>query len=225
MGKIHNYMLITQMECIYPIPKIRFKNKKDIKFKTKYIGRAFETDSELVYFEKKYRENLNMDDYKIENGSKEKFITGCAGSGKTTRICEMIKDCKKPMIFAFTNKAIENVKQKLLINNEISIEESSKFCFTFDSYFCEWNHKEISNLKNNTIFIEEFSMVPNKWITKIYELYTLYNNTIYFFGDPNQCDPVENSSIHFNYELSKQYNKCAQKQLHYNIMKIHQDTI
>ena len=74
-------------------PEIRFKNKKDVKFKTKNIGRAFETDSELVYFEKKYRENLNMDDYKIENG-KGIICSGCPGSGKTTKICNM-KKCKK----------------------------------------------------------------------------------------------------------------------------------
>ena len=72
-------------------PEIRFKNKKDVKFKTKYIGKAFETNSELVYFEKKYRENLNMDDYKIENG-KGIIYTGCAGSGKTTKICDMVKE-------------------------------------------------------------------------------------------------------------------------------------
>ena len=91
-----------------------------------------------------------------------------------------LRNCKNPIIFAFTNKAIENVKQKLLINNEITIEESSKFCFTFDSYFCEWSYKDISSLKNYTIFIEEFSMVPNRWITKIYEIFSLYKNNIYF---------------------------------------------
>ena len=46
-------------------------------------------------------------------------------------------------------------------------------------------------------------MVPNKWITKIYELYTLFKNTINIFGDIQQCNPVENSLIHFNYEKSK----------------------
>ena len=39
-------------------------------------------------------------------------------------------------------------------------------------------------------------MVPNKWMTKIYK----YPNTIYPFGDTNQCDPVEKSSqILYNY--------------------------
>ena len=70
--------------------------------------------------------------------------------------------------------------------------------------------KILSNLKHNTIFIEEFSMVPNKWITKIYEIYTLFKNTIYIFGDTNQCSPVETSAIHYNYENQKQYNKCVQ---------------
>lgn len=47
-------------------------------------------------------------------------------------------------------------------------------------------------------------MVPNKWMTKIYQSFTLFNNTIYMFGDPNQCEPVENGSqIHYDYLNSK----------------------
>lgn len=38
-------------------------------------------------------------------------------------------------------------------------------------------------------------MVPNKWITYIYKAFTLHNNTIYMFGDPNQYEPVENGSM------------------------------
>ena len=75
---------------------------------------------------------------------------------------------------------------------------------TFDSYFCDWNGRDISYLKDKTIFIEEFSMVPNRWTTKIYEAFTKYNNTIYMFGDPNQCEPIESGSqIHYNYLDSK----------------------
>ena len=43
-------------------------------------------------------------------------------------------------------------------------------------------------------------MVPNKWITRIYETYLEYNNTSYMFGDPNQCSPVEGGSeINYDY--------------------------
>ena len=43
-------------------PKVQFKNKKDVKFSTKKIGKAYVTDSELTYFEKHYRENMDMSD-------------------------------------------------------------------------------------------------------------------------------------------------------------------
>lgn len=47
-------------------------------------------------------------------------------------------------------------------------------------------------------------MVPNKWMTKIYQAFIKYHNTIYLFGDTNQCDPVEKSSqIHYNYVESQ----------------------
>ena len=47
-------------------------------------------------------------------------------------------------------------------------------------------------------------MVPNKWMTKIYEAFTMFNNKIFMFGDPNQCEPVEpGSQIHNNYLKSK----------------------
>ena len=44
------------------------------------------------------------------------------------------------------------------------------------------------------MFIEEYTMTPNKWMTKIYQAFTKYHNTIYMFGDTNQCDPVEDGS-------------------------------
>lgn len=44
-------------------------------------------------------------------------------------------------------------------------------------------------------------MVPNKWITKIYETFKMHNNTVYMFGDPNECEPVEEGSqVHYEGE-------------------------
>ena len=104
---------------------------------------------------------------------------------------------------AFTNKAIENVKSRL-IQSGYEKDDANKKCHTFDSYFCEWNGRDMNSLKDKTIFIEEFSMVPNKWMTKIYQAYLKYNNTVYMFGDPNQCEPVEGGSqIHYDYLGSK----------------------
>ena len=71
-------------------PKISFKNKRDIKFSTKKIGKAYVTDSTLSYFEKHSRENITcISDYTIESGNGCIF-TGQAGSGKTTKLCNMV---------------------------------------------------------------------------------------------------------------------------------------
>ena len=41
-------------------------------------------------------------------------------------------------------------------------------------------------------------MVPNKWMTMIYKAFTMFNNKIYMFEDPNYCKPVEGGSqIHY----------------------------
>ena len=65
-------------------PKKSFRNKKDVKFSTKKIGRPYVTDSSLVYFEKHYRENMPKPNT-IKNG-KGCIYNGQAGSGKTTRL-------------------------------------------------------------------------------------------------------------------------------------------
>ena len=145
---------------------------------------------------------MDMSDYKKENG-RGCIYNGQAGSGKTSLLCKKVKQKRNPLVLAFTNKAIENVKSRL-IQTGYEKEVANGMCFTFDSYFCEWNGRNINSLKDKTIFIEEFSMVPNKWMTKIYQAYTLFNNTIYMFGDPNQCEPVETGSqIHYDYLGSK----------------------
>jgi len=155
-----------------------------------------------VYFEKHYRENMNISDYKIETG-KGCIFNGQAGSGKTTKLCSMVQETDKPLVLSFTNKAVENVKERL-IQKGYEKEVANKICHTFDSYFCEWSDGNYHSLNGKTIFIEEFSMVPNKWMTKIYHEYIKYNNKVYMFGDPNQCEPVEGGSqIHYNYLESK----------------------
>ena len=64
----------------------------------------------------------------------------------------------------------------------------------------EWNGRDMNSLEEKTLFIEEFSVVPNKWMTKIYNAFTKFNNKVYMFGDPNQCEPVEaGSSSNYNY--------------------------
>ena len=113
-------------------PLINFPDKKSMKFEIKNIGKAYRTDSKLVYFEKKYRENLDLDSYEIVTGTGQ-IVNGQAGSGKTTLLCKMVSECEKPLVLSFTNKAIENVKQRLrkTKNNK---HDPNKICHTLDSF-------------------------------------------------------------------------------------------
>lgn len=77
-------------------------------------------------------ENMNMEDYKIAKGN-GCIYKGQASSGKTTKLCEKVKEAKNPIVLSFTNKAVENVKDRLKNPN------LKKIWHTFDSYFCEWN--------------------------------------------------------------------------------------
>ena len=99
----------------------------------------------------------------------------------------MVTEADDPIILSLTNKAVENIKERLKRMKEYDLVN---VCHTFDSYFCDY-HGHIPDLKGNTIFIEEYSMVPNKWMTKIYQAFTKYGNIVYLYGHINQCDPVE----------------------------------
>ena len=76
---------------------------------------------------------------------------------------------------------------------------------TFDSYFNEFisDAENIKLLSNKDVFIDEFSMVPNKWITLIYNNFVANNLKVNLYGDINQCDPVEgNSKLTYDYTKS-----------------------
>ena len=76
-----------------------------------------------------------------------------SGSGKTHRLTELLTQEQKPLVISFTNKVVQNVKERL-INR---IRQKEKFDFTedevnniyktFDSYFCKWNDSNIKHIK------------------------------------------------------------------------------
>lgn len=99
------------MGYLYQIRKENFKNKKDVKYDTSKIGKAYVTDTPFVYFEKHYRENMvKLPDIKYGDGI---IYNGQAGSGKTTKLCEMFVKENYPIVLSFTNKAVENIKKKI----------------------------------------------------------------------------------------------------------------
>ena len=146
--------------------------------------------------DKSYRKNIDLDDYIIDPG-KGNLITGGAGCGKITKLINDAKESKNPIIFSFTNKALDNIRSR--VDNSLKNK-----VHTFDSYF-DKHISDAENLKlltNKDIFIDEFSMVPNKWITLIYHSYMANNLEVNLYGDANQCDPVEGSS-RLKYDYTK----------------------
>ena len=108
------------------------------------------------------------DDY-VGNGA---IYYGGAGCGKTYRLCQKAQAVDDPIILPFTNKAIQNVKSVLcdVYNNC----ELAKKCYTFDLFFCDHHGRDITALEGKTIFVDEYSMTPNKWMTKLYQAFTKY---------------------------------------------------
>ena len=167
-------------------PKHQYPNKNDLEFRTEQIGKVFTTNSEPLYFEKHYRNNFDPDDHTDFVGDGAIFY-GQAGCGKTTKLIKLASEATNPIILSFTNKAIENVKSRI-------DERLSDNCYTFDSYFNSYHNRDISHLKDKRDFIEEYSLTPNNWMSKIYQAFTKYHNTVFMFGDTNQCDPVEKAA-------------------------------
>ena len=75
---------------------------------------SFLLQSSVVYFEKHYSENMDYNSYEAVK-VKGCIFTRQAGSGKTTLLCEMVKKTEKPLILAFSNKAIINMNERLKI--------------------------------------------------------------------------------------------------------------
>ena len=119
---------------------------------------------------------------------------GGAGCGKTYGLCQKALAADDPIILSFTNKAIANVTSVLC-----DVCKLAEKCYTFDLFFCDYHGRDITAQEKKTIFIDEYSMTPNKWMTKLYQAFTKYKLTIYMFGDTNQCDPVEPTDIFYDY--------------------------
>ena len=107
---------------------------------------------------------------------------GIPGSGKTKKLLEIARP--DDLVFCFTNKACENIRDRS--NGSLNVR-------TFDSYFSgeKGSKKHCEMLKGKRVFIDEFSMVPNKWITLLYKAFCKHGVEVYLFGDSNQCDPVD----------------------------------
>ena len=78
---------------------------------------------------------------------------GQPGCCKKAELIKLAAKAINPIILSFINKAIDNIKSRIG-------ENLRDKCYTFDSYFCDYHGRDISNLEGKTIFIEEYSMTP-----------------------------------------------------------------
>ena len=77
------------------------------------------------------------------------IIIGQAGSSKTTILIQMVKETRNPIVLAFTNKAIKNIKDRI---SKAQLEEFADKCHTFDAYLSQGNGRDINSLKGRDHF-------------------------------------------------------------------------
>ena len=103
------------------------------------------------------------------------------------------------IVFSHTNKAIVNIKKHLKIKFRMEADDVNKLCHTFELYFYD-NVRGIDDLKDKIVFVDEYSMTPNRFITLLYQAFTKHDITIIMSGDTNQCEPINGTkSIRHNY--------------------------
>ena len=60
-------------------------------------------------------------------------------------------------------------------------------CFTSESYFCEYKGRDVSTFKDKVVFADEYTMTPNRFITKSYHAFTKHGIQVFMAGDINQA--------------------------------------
>ena len=107
-----------------------------------------------------------------------KIYYGQAGCGKSWHICQSIYENRdKCIVFSHTNKAVVNIKNILKDKYELSPIEVNKLCHSFESYFFD-STRGIDDLKGKIVFVDEYSMTLNRYITLLYQAFTKHDITI-----------------------------------------------
>ena len=185
-------------------PKYKYKMKANVKFNVKNIGKPFVTVGQPNYFEKHYRENLDYDSYTDKISQNGKIYYGQAGCGKSTQLSQLIyENAQNALLLSHTNKGVVNIKNSLISKFKMSSDDVNRICHTFESYFWD-NIRGIDNLKDKIVFVDEYTMTPNRYITLLYQAFTKFDITVIMSGDVNQCEPINNvKSRRHNYFTSK----------------------
>lgn len=155
--------------------------------------------------------------WKWNNENNQSFLCNApAGYGKSTLAKkEFDKLPKETITLCFTNAACDNLREKGFPNHCVK---------TLNTYFnigvlIDEIRKENKNLGKNRklIQVDEISMVPKKLMIRLYKLQ--FDNPhlkFQFYGDFNQCKPVESDGLWFDYRE----HDCVREMCGYNLRKL-----
>lgn len=158
-----------------------------------------------------------LGEYKYEYVESEfdgTITVGGGGCGKTYSLAKkMEQEIKKnPNLqfrcFSFTNKAVKNIKDTA--NKFIKSESTKNMIYkntkTFNKQFKAFNDNETQMIKFlnslDVVFIDEFIMTPNKFMTMVYHSKVL----THLYGDPNQLNAI---SEYYDYIDSPSINELC----------------
>ncbi len=141
------------------------------------------------------RTNIKTIDSKIQNESC--LVNGVGGSGKTYKLVQLLKTSDKKIIgFCFTNNAVD----------VINVRSGESVFQTFDSFFCEHQstQAQVEKLyKYDIVAVDEISMVDARLLNLLCICKRMNPKIQFkFFGDFNQCLPIEKHSKIYDYENS-----------------------
>ena len=163
-------------------------------------------DRELEIYEPIKWEERHEDENFINtiNNASSALITGMPGCGKT----EVIKNIQtdNDLILSFTNCAVQNVKDRCEFKENI---------FTFDSFFndhlsFEQKLKKVDEY--DRIIVDEYSMVPVKFMGLLNTIKQKLNKPLLFFGDHHQCLSIETTGIIYDYSKTSTFTAMCDNQ-------------
>lgn len=132
------------------------------------------------------------------------YITGMAGTGKTTSLAEQISYCQTNevsfIVLAFTHKACSVLASKLPEGSPIvTLHSFLKKRPGVNVHATKRQHVQTSTKMGaleeapSILFIDEFSMIGEKDYLDLVELQDSFNCKIVYIGDPYQLPPVQDS--------------------------------
>jgi len=128
------------------------------------------------------------------------YVTGRAGTGKTTKLADLVKNLDNYTVCAYTHKACSILRDKL--HNGAKIQTLHSFLKkrpTINSNATSMKHIEGNAVmgtsdKVHVMFIDEYSMIGEQDLMDIRALQDDYDGTpgvkVVWLGDPHQLPPV-----------------------------------